>query len=168
MAKLTSRARREHRLQRLRLTAHAAVFARDAAERARGEAFYASLDPGIRNEVRTLIEAGVETFESCEGTDGHCYPEPTVAFEGEHAAALYALHIAVQRGLPVDKLRRVWHIGKDGMPDRPRWEMTFHHPGGGGLQYTEGRDGFAYWTRVQGVKGQRLDRQRKPRAKRDP
>lgn len=38
---------------------------------------YESLDDGIREAVRVLAQAGVETFESCQGGDGHAYPEPT-------------------------------------------------------------------------------------------
>ena len=32
------------------------------------------LDPGIAGAVAVLREAGVETFESCEGGHGHAYP----------------------------------------------------------------------------------------------
>ncbi|MGH7475244.1 MAG: hypothetical protein ACRELD_03060 [Longimicrobiales bacterium] len=32
------------------------------------------LDAGIRSAVRLLIDAGVETFESCEGGLGHEHP----------------------------------------------------------------------------------------------
>jgi hypothetical protein len=32
------------------------------------------LDPGIRRYVEVLNEAGVETFESCQGGEGHAYP----------------------------------------------------------------------------------------------
>jgi hypothetical protein len=40
------------------------------------------LDPGIAPYVDALRAEGVETFESCEGGDGHAYPEPTVRFAG--------------------------------------------------------------------------------------
>lgn len=36
------------------------------------------LDPGVAGYVRILRDAGVETFESCEGGLGHALPEPTV------------------------------------------------------------------------------------------
>lgn len=32
---------------------------------------YESLDDGIREYVRILVTSGVETFESCEGGEGH-------------------------------------------------------------------------------------------------
>jgi hypothetical protein len=40
------------------------------------------LDPGIGPYVDVLRAAGIETFESCEGGDGHAYAEPTVRFAG--------------------------------------------------------------------------------------
>ena len=41
-----------------------------------------SLDVGIARIVQTLQEAGVETFESCQGGEGHIFPRPTVRFRG--------------------------------------------------------------------------------------
>lgn len=38
------------------------------------------LDSGISDYVHKLMKHGVETFESCEGGEGHCFPEPTVRF----------------------------------------------------------------------------------------
>lgn len=40
------------------------------------------LDSGIRNYVLILRSGGIETFESCEGGEGHVFPEPTVRFLG--------------------------------------------------------------------------------------
>src|SRR4051812_9208509 len=36
------------------------------------------LDAGIRQAVLILRRAGIETFESCEGGDGHAFEVPTV------------------------------------------------------------------------------------------
>src|ERR1700687_3685600 len=83
------------------------------------------LDSGIANEVRILSENGVETTESCQGGQGHPYPEPTVRFAGGQAEGFRALGIALQHGLKVTELRRVWTI-HDGEPVGPQWEMTFH------------------------------------------
>jgi hypothetical protein len=33
--------------------------------------------PPLEKEVNILAENGIETFESCEGGEGHSYPEPT-------------------------------------------------------------------------------------------
>jgi hypothetical protein len=83
-----------------------------------------ALDPGIRYAVRVLAEAGVETFESCEGGIGHAYPEPTVRFHGERPEGFRALSVALVHGLRVIHLRRVWPIS-DGEPTGPWWEMVF-------------------------------------------
>jgi hypothetical protein len=40
------------------------------------------LDIGIRKAVECLQACGIETFESCEGSPGHSYPEPSVRFHG--------------------------------------------------------------------------------------
>lgn len=82
------------------------------------------LDPGIRSVVEILASNGVETFESCEGGEGHSFHEPTVRFHGNHAEGFRALAIALQHGLRVCELRRYYSI-EDGEPVGPRWEMTF-------------------------------------------
>ena len=82
------------------------------------------LDPGIRCAVVKLMEAGVETFESCEGGPGHCYPVPTVRFHGGQAEGFRALAAAMQAGLAVASLRRVWTM-TDHEPTGPWWELTF-------------------------------------------
>lgn len=86
--------------------------------------FDSPLDPGIAQAVFALCEAGVETFESCEGGEGHAYPEPTVRFHGNQAEGFRALAHAQMAGLPVRLLRRGWMI-VDGEPAGPWWEMTF-------------------------------------------
>lgn len=82
------------------------------------------LDPKIEKHVRLLRSAGIETFESCEGGNGHAYPEPTVRFHGNQAEGMKALAAAMSSGLPVAALRRVWPV-IDGEPTGPWWEMTF-------------------------------------------
>jgi hypothetical protein len=82
------------------------------------------LDPGIADAVKVLREAGVETFESCQGGPDHAYPEPTVRFHGEVPEGLRALAVVMEAGLPVFELRRVWII-QDGEPTGPWWELVF-------------------------------------------
>ena len=89
-----------------------------------GVDFDPPLDPGIRRAVMVLNEAGVETFESCEGGPGHAYPEPTVRFHGDRYSGHAALTVALQAGLSVQELRRTWPV-LDGEPTGPYWEMTF-------------------------------------------
>lgn len=83
------------------------------------------LDPGIAQAVRALSDAGVETFESCQGGAGHAYAEPTVRFHGDHAEGLRALSVAMRAALPVRELRRVWPV-LDNEPTGPWWELTFN------------------------------------------
>lgn len=82
------------------------------------------IDPGIAKIVRVLRAWGVDTFESCEGGPGHAFPEPTVRFHGWNGAGLIALGIALEQGLPVARLRRVWWV-RQGEVTGPDWEMTF-------------------------------------------
>lgn len=83
-----------------------------------------ALDERIRPIVRTLWEHGVETYESCQGGDGHAFTEPTVRFHGDSGDGFRALCIAIQYNLGAFSLRRHWQI-YDQMPHGPQWEMTF-------------------------------------------
>jgi hypothetical protein len=85
------------------------------------------LDPGIAPYVDALREARVETFESCEAGDGHCYLEPTVRFGGGPEGGFRALAVAIEHDFPVDAIRRYWSV-QNGEPVGPEWEMTFHWP----------------------------------------
>jgi hypothetical protein len=83
------------------------------------------LDPGIRDAVGQLRAAGVETFESCEGGEGHAYPEPTVRFHGDRSEGFRALAAVMGKyDLQVVALRRVWQVS-DGEPAGPYWEIAF-------------------------------------------
>lgn len=97
------------------------------------------LDPGIARAVEVLNSVNVETYESCQGGEGHCYPEPTVRFHGDYSEGFRALAVALQHKLPVMALRRTW-IVTHGEPVGPVWEMTF-----------EDRDQFA--KRMHGIEG---------------
>ena len=92
------------------------------------EAWLAELDPGIASYVDVLDAAGIETFESCEGGRGHSYPEPVVRFHGTRGEGFRALAVAVQNGLPVRAIRRLWTIDEFGEPHGPYWEIAFWRP----------------------------------------
>ena len=83
-----------------------------------------AVDAGIRRAVLILRRGGVETFESCEGGDGHAYPEPTVRFFGNAWAGFKAYSVAMEHDLPVLALRRIYSVN-DGELQGPWWEMTF-------------------------------------------
>ena len=86
--------------------------------------FETPVDEGIKRAVLIFRKAGVETFESCEGGEGHAYTEPTIAFYGERSEGFRALAVAMENNLPIDSIRRVWHF-IDGEPSGPRWEIVF-------------------------------------------
>ena len=82
------------------------------------------LDSGIEKEVRVLRNHGIETYESCEGGDGHPCPEPMVRFYGDNAEGYRAVTIAIQNNLKPSELRRFWAIIDNELVG-PNWEMTF-------------------------------------------
>lgn len=84
-----------------------------------------ALDAGIKRYVQILHDAGIDTYESCEGGDGHAFTEPTVRFHGDRWEGFRALSIAKQNDLPVLAIKRTWPI-VDGEPTGPCWELTFH------------------------------------------
>ncbi len=86
------------------------------------------LDPGIAPFVSVLDAAGIETYESCEGTKGHAFPEPAIRFHGGPAEGFRALAIAVEHALPVCDLRRSWWVSASGEPNGPTWEIVFSRP----------------------------------------
>lgn len=83
-----------------------------------------AIDAGILQAVCVLRSAGIETFESCEGGDGHAMPEPTVRFHGNAWAGHKAFATAMEHGLPVLALRRSYSV-IDGNLEGPWWEITF-------------------------------------------
>ena len=86
--------------------------------------FSPPLDEKIRNVVEILRVAGIETYESCEGGEGHAYSEPTIRFHGDHSEGFRALAVAMQYNLHVVNLRRIWAL-IDNEPTGPYWELTF-------------------------------------------
>ncbi len=88
----------------------------------------ASLDPGVARYVDVLDAAGIETYESCEGGEGHSYAEPAVRFYGVRGEGFRALAIALQHGLPVRAIRRIWTVDEDAHPHGPYWELAFWEP----------------------------------------
>ena len=85
------------------------------------------IDAGIKPYVAILLDFGIETFESCQGGNGHAFPDPTIRFHGDTSEGWKALAAAMQRGLPVSDLRYCWAM-RDGLPDGPYWEIVFKRP----------------------------------------
>jgi hypothetical protein len=82
------------------------------------------LDPGIRQAVLLLVEAGIKTYESCDATEGHSYTEPTIKFYGAISDGWRALAVCKDHGLPVRNLERCWDL-EDGEPAGPYWKLVF-------------------------------------------
>lgn len=84
------------------------------------------LDEGIAYFVHVLNEAGIDTFESCQGGPGHAYPEPTIRFHGHvRIDGVYAVSVARKYNLPVSELRLTFPI-EDGNLTGPYCELTFY------------------------------------------
>ena len=81
-------------------------------------------DLGIVRAVRVLMDAGIKTFESCEGGDAHAFRHPTVKFYGIQSDGWRALAACQAVGLPVSSLERAWDI-EDGEPSGPYWQIVF-------------------------------------------
>lgn len=88
--------------------------------------FEPALDKGIVSHVCALRTAGIETYESCQGGEGHSYTEPTIRFHGDNSEGLRALAVAIQKLLPVSGIKRCWDV-IDGELTGPCWEMVFHN-----------------------------------------
>jgi hypothetical protein len=82
------------------------------------------LDAGIRRFVLALRSGGIDTFESCEGGEGHAFTEPTIRFNGAMAEGFKAFAVAKELGLPVYKLRLSYSVDGDFLMG-PWWEMVF-------------------------------------------
>ena len=82
------------------------------------------IDDGIKHAVEVLQNGGVETFESCEGGEGHCSPEPFIRFHGNAWAGYHAVAVAMSYGLPVLALHREYPV-IDGELAGPYWQMIF-------------------------------------------
>jgi hypothetical protein len=83
------------------------------------------LDPGIEKAVRRLQACGIETFESCEGGEGHAFPEPTIRFHGTPEAGWRAVGVCLAYGLRILCLRRAWYVLDANEPTGPHLEITF-------------------------------------------
>lgn len=84
----------------------------------------AKLDEAIKPIVLLLQQHGVETFESCQGGIGHCFPDPTVRFYGDKYEGLRVAHICLQNALPIQQIRRAFDVYDDEL-HQPFWEVTF-------------------------------------------
>ena len=83
-----------------------------------------NLDEGVKYIVEVLNLYGVETYESCDGSEGHSYLAPTVRFYGNKSEGYRAASIAINNGFPLKQLNRLWTCF-DSELIGPDWEMVF-------------------------------------------
>jgi hypothetical protein len=96
----------------------------DAADLAKTICPNTPLDLGIVRVVATLRDAGIRTYESCEGGDGHSFRRPTVKLYGSQGEGWRALALCMDYGYPVLRFERTWDM-EDGEPSGPYWTITF-------------------------------------------
>ena len=82
---------------------------------------------GVVRAVAALMDAGIYTFESCEGGEAHPFPRPTVRFHGGSGTGWVALGACLDLGLPVYDLCRTWDFEYRGErePCGPTWRISF-------------------------------------------
>jgi|SRR5579862_2509996 len=82
-----------------------------------------AIDDGIRGPLRVLVDAGFDTFSSCEGGGywrGHGYLRPIICFNGDDNAGLRAQALVESKGYKVFQLNRVY------LPTPPAyWQLEF-------------------------------------------
>jgi len=89
--------------------------------------WYATLDPGIRFAVKVLHAAGLETCQSCQGGDGHCYDRPSIDMVAgpDDAGGFAALAALAGYRLPVTQVSIVWNI-QNHLPYEKLWRIEFN------------------------------------------
>ena len=88
------------------------------------ESVLRAVDSGIRRFMRLMLAGDFETYESCEGGEGHSFVDPTIRFHGNRGEGFRAFAWLMAHGVEPESLRRFWQI-EDGEPTGPKWEITF-------------------------------------------
>lgn len=85
---------------------------------------YRKLDPKISLLVKRLWDAGVHTYESCQGGTGHASREPFIKLYGVPADQWRALAVCQDYGFDVRTISRTWDID-NGEPSGPYTLIVF-------------------------------------------
>lgn len=72
------------------------------------ESKFSFVDPGIHPAVEILNSHGFETYESCQGGEGHSSPDPFVSFYGDEHDLIKAFEICHAYGLNAGEAQRVF------------------------------------------------------------
>jgi len=83
-----------------------------------------ALDDGIIGVVKVLREAGIDTFDSCQGGPSHASERPVVWFKGNESEGFRAEEIATAAGYQVFHISRFWYT-RQGERFGPYWEIAF-------------------------------------------
>lgn len=84
------------------------------------------LDPGIRAAVLAMRAAGIDTFASCDGGEGHAWPEPGVRWRGPEWQRYVAARATSEAGYKVKEVRQVWYADEGTLRQEPLWEIIFY------------------------------------------
>ena len=101
---------------------------------------YEHLDAGIRDTVRIMHENGINTEESCDGSQYHSYNEPTVILEDNlsEEEVLEIVTLCYNKGLKPIRFYRPRHIHQNtGKVSYGNWLIEFNHEETGGGHYAK-------------------------------
>lgn len=92
---------------------------------------YETIDEGIREAVKILSENGFDTFESCEGGEGHSFDLPIVRFNGNIKNCKQAYTLCENAGLNILTCERVFrktpiYASEKEYPSGYRWDTPFN------------------------------------------
>lgn len=66
------------------------------------------VDEGIREIVEVLNKHGFDTWESCEGGEGHCCDKPMIRFRGNEFDLIRAFRLCENYGFDLLQANRVY------------------------------------------------------------
>lgn len=94
---------------------------------------YSKIDEKIRIAVEILNKHGFETWESCQGGNGHCFDLPTVRFWGTEFDLIRAYRLCENYDLRVFQASRVYRTTEISTndshecPDNKKvWDIPFN------------------------------------------
>jgi hypothetical protein len=67
-----------------------------------------NLDEQIKPIVELLRKYGFNTYESCQGGEGHAFPQPTIRFEGDEFDLIRAYELCEHFGYRPSEVSRVY------------------------------------------------------------
>lgn len=93
---------------------------------------FSQLDKGIVDAVIMLNRHGFETWESCEGGEGHCFEFPTIRFWGTEFDLIRAHRVCENYGLKIYQSSRIYRTTEISTgdlypcPNGKVWDVPFN------------------------------------------